>query len=715
MPDASSSGAPLAAGRGPAGRALVGWATDPGAERLCLVSGSRGIGKSHLLAWFVAHGADRPATRVHAVLPAAGRTPGPLVWELAHQLGHRARSVADLLARVARDARPSLIAVPDLHQAVARERRTGTRLVADVLEPLLHLPWVRVVAEVRDAAASGFDAQAAVIDLDDPRMTDPDAYAAWYDGLAPGPVPAAAAYPFPALGHLAARIPGAAGLGGAAAEGEEAVRRLCGAWWDGLDAAVRRALGTLARTRGPLDLATWRALHAAAFPGEPGAADAVTEAARALGGRSFRLPVPFLAELAAPAAPEGLFDALLSLVPVDSRGVPDWAGAPGYVLEHVAGHAGTGEEAARLLSDPGFLVHGAPGDISGLLDRRGVPTPGALRSVWGVAAPALDEAGTGLAERAAVLHAAALPRAPRLAELLAPAAGRHAVVARWSLVRASAGVGDGPAKGERWPGAVRALALGPAGHGGPDEEPWVLAADPLGQLRRLDVGSGVTTGRVGGAPAGPVRGLAPLPGGSWAALDPSGAVRRVPDDGGPPLVPHGALDPGRAALTCLAGDAEAGLLAVGDASGTVSVRAPDGSGTVRLTAGLTDAPLTAVCCLALGNGRALVIAAAEDGRVVLWGPPGPPSDVPVARRDAVPRALAATRAAGGVVCVTAWADGLVELRSLPAGGRLSFRAHHDVAAVALSPGGMLVGAGDEAVTGWQCDLSRLEVPEGGEG
>ena len=147
---------PLDAGRGPAGQALLDWVADPGAPRLCLVTGSEGAGKSHLLAWFTSRAAEHPAARVHALLPAAGLGLGPAVWELSHQLGWGTRSLTELLDHAALDDRPLLIAVPDLHLVSTTGRRSGARLVPDLLQPLLRLPWVRVLAEVRAPSDSGF-------------------------------------------------------------------------------------------------------------------------------------------------------------------------------------------------------------------------------------------------------------------------------------------------------------------------------------------------------------------------------------------------------------------------------------------------------------------------------------------------------------------------------------------------------------------------------
>ncbi|UED87372.1 WD40 repeat domain-containing protein [Streptomyces profundus] len=690
----------LGAGRGVAGRALLGWAGRGDAPRLCVVGGARGAGKSHLLAWFAAHGAGHAAVRVNAVVPAAGLTPTAVLWELARQLDWDARTLPELLARAAGDRRPLLIGFADLHRAEAREHRTGFRLVPELVEPLLRQPWVRVVAEVGSVAASEFSREATVIDLDDPRFTDPEGYADWYAGLAPGgppPVPADVPYPHPVLGRLAA------GLSAAPAAGEGIDRAIPGAWWESQDGAVRRGLGTLARLRGRVDLEVWRAVHAAAHRED---AD-VSAAAGVLGAGPFHLASPALVERALAETELDVFDALLSLVPTNARGIANWADAPRYVRDHIAGHAATEDAAARLLSDPGFLVHGSVSDIAGLLDRPGLPAPPALRAVWRAVGPALALAGEGLAERAAILHAGALARAPRLAGLLAPAAEGHPVLARWSRVRRRVTVASGPAKGERWPGAVRALALDVPSA---DAPPRLVAADPLGQLRRLDVATGAPEGRIVHDARAPVAGLVALGGGAWAVLSDGGTVRLVGSGGEAPTpVPFDVLNAGQRAVSCLGGDPAGRLLVCGDESGRVTVYE---RGARQWSVRLAEVPVTAVDCLRLGNGRVLVVGAVADGRVLLWGPPEAPSSVPLLGRASVPMALVAAHTSLGAVVAVSWANGLVELLGLPGDGALSFRPHHEVTALALSFDGLLVGAGDDAVTAWRCDLSRLVEPAG---
>ncbi|WP_158920513.1 WD40 repeat domain-containing protein [Streptomyces sp. NBRC 109706] len=693
-PEAGDNWPPLGAGRGVAGRVLVEWARGAESPGLCLIGGARGAGKSHLLAWFAAHGGGDAATRVNAVVPAAGLTPVAVLWELARQLDWDARTLPELLAIAAGDRRPLLIGFADLHRAAPGGRLSGFRLVPELLEPLLRQPWVRVVAEVGPVAASEFGVEATVIDLDDPRFTDRDAYAEWYGGLGPGGppvVPADVPYPHPVLGRLAARLP----AGPPASE--DPARALCEVWWQRQSPAEQRALGTLARLRGRVGPDTWRAVHTALRP-----EDTAIAADEALGEGPFELPLPALAELAPLPTESEVFDALLSLVPRNPQGIAEWAEAPRYVRDHIAGHATAEEEAALLLSDPGFLVHGSVSDIAGLLDRPGLPAPRALPAVWRAVGPVLGWAGDGLAERAAILHAGALARVPRLAGLLAPAADGHPFRARWSRLRRRVTVASGPARGERWPGAVRALAFDAASSG-------LVAADPLGQLRQLDVATGVPAGRVVNELRAPVVALAPLGDGAWAALSDAGTVRLVgPGGDAPTPAPFDVLNAERSPVSCLGGDAAGRLLVCGHESGQVTVYE---GGVRQASVRFAEVPVTAVDCLRLGNGRVLVVGAVADGRVVLWGPPEAPSGVPLVSRAAVPMALVAAHTSVGVVLAVSWANGLVELLGLPGDGALTFRPHHRVAALALTFDGLLVGADDESITGWRCDLSRLVEPK----
>ncbi|MFB7662649.1 WD40 repeat domain-containing protein [Kitasatospora sp. NPDC056138] len=224
---------PLRAGRRPAGAALLGWLDDDRSPRLCRISGSPGSGKTHLLEWLIQAGGDERTPerrRLHAVFPATGASVRGAVWALGHQLGVVARSPGDLLTALAESDTRTVVCVPGLNRAV-----DPARLVAELLDPLLRLPRVRLLVEAEEGSpeALGLTAveQPAVLDLDQPQWTDRARYDAWCAGLAADP----AGYPSPgaALGHarpdasetvarLAARVPRLAdGAPDPAAAGEQ--------------------------------------------------------------------------------------------------------------------------------------------------------------------------------------------------------------------------------------------------------------------------------------------------------------------------------------------------------------------------------------------------------------------------------------------------------------------------------------------------------------
>lgn len=135
-----------AAGREPAGAALLGWPADPTAPRLCLLTGSGNSGKSQLLAWLVTH-STRPGTaperRVHGFVPLAGQGVRTALWTLADQLGMAARAPGELLAELSADPRRTVLVLPDLHAA------TDPYALADMVGALAGLEHVRILVEAR--------------------------------------------------------------------------------------------------------------------------------------------------------------------------------------------------------------------------------------------------------------------------------------------------------------------------------------------------------------------------------------------------------------------------------------------------------------------------------------------------------------------------------------------------------------------------------------
>ncbi|MCQ4079466.1 ATP-binding protein [Streptomyces sp. RB6PN25] len=687
------------AGRTPACQALLDWVQDREAERLCLVSGAAGAGKSHLLAWSMG------PVRFDAMVPGEGLRLAEAVWGISGQLCYDGWSVDDLLRHVTQDERPLCIVVADAHKLDNRGRAPGTMLVPEVLEPLLELPWVRVLAEVRDAKASPFTKPARVIDLDDPAMTDEGEYTRWYNELAGGrpSVPVGEVFPHPVSGQLAASLPDSL------PEGKD----VCTAWWESLGAPVRGAMRTLALARGWMGVATWRLLHAGLHPHDPDAADAVDEAAARLTRRTveYRLPLPRLVSLARREDdsgeqvpdPERVFEILLGLVPRDRNGRPDWEHAPRYVLDHILAHAPEPRMAGELISDPGFLVHAEAGAITRALEDAKVPTPPSLRAAWYPAAPTLYgeayDAPRTEAQRAAVLRTSALANAPRLADLLAPAARGSGFIARWSLPRRSLPVLDGPVPEASWPGAVAAMA--------PGAEGTVIAADTLGQLRRLSTADGTVAGRTVNTPATGASGLVRIGDDTFVLLDTSGTLRAVgPVD--PALqaaLAHHNSPAGGTRAVCLGGDPGGRTLVVGDAAGTVHLH--EAGGGEPVTVRISEVPLTAVGCLRLGNGADLVLVGSADGHLSVWAPPRPPLDQAFMMDGSPPTAIALAETRVGVVYAAAYTHRVISVGRVEYGSSRKIHVPHDIAALVLTPDGMLAAAGYDGITCWRCDLGAL--------
>jgi hypothetical protein len=169
-----------AAGREPAGAALLGWLADPAAPRLCLVTGDENCGKSQLLAWLVAHG-TRPGTaperRVHGFVPLAGQGVRTASWTLADQLGVVARAPGELLAELSADRRRAVLVLPDLHAAAE------PHALADLVGALVGLEHVRMLVEARTGhevipALKALDP--AEMDLGAPHWTDLARAEAWW-------------------------------------------------------------------------------------------------------------------------------------------------------------------------------------------------------------------------------------------------------------------------------------------------------------------------------------------------------------------------------------------------------------------------------------------------------------------------------------------------------------------------------------------------------
>lgn len=642
----------LGAGRGPAGRRVLEWATS-GAKAPLAVTGSPGAGKSHLLAWFVAGAQRNPATMVHGLAPARGLTAYAVSWELGRQLGYGPLSPEDLLVRVLADPRPLTLGFADLHRA-----RPGCREA--LVDPLLGFAHVRVVLETRDAGS--VPDGAFVVDLDDPALTDHAAFAAWYAGLvrADAAFVADQVFPHPATARLAATVPGPP------AEGEVA-----SLWWARLPEAARPALHTLAALRGPVPLDVWELLHAH-LTGDPAAREAVAVAVE-------RLPVGASYE-APPSGPvvAGLDERIVGVL--KSRALTS-----SYAREHVLGHAVAAGTADRLLRDAGFLVHGSATAVTAALSERDTATaaPAALAPVWRSAAPVLTTPGMSDPERAAVLHAAALADAPQMAALLRPIAERHSWTAEWFR------------PGESF------TALGPG-----TVEGELLAADPLGRLRALDPATGADLRR-GPSPT-EVRPLALAAlGDGLLLLDRDQILHTFPP--GTAAFGEAAHRHNPDGPSALASVPSSGVLVVGDAEGRVHVWRSPAYDPEPLSRPLHQAPVSAVAHVrSERHDLSFCLSGGLDGALRLWATSDEPMPDPVERRDSVITALtAADTPAHGPVAVAAWADGQAGVWDL-----LGARVHrlpllHRADGIALGPDGALTVTGPGGTYGLRLHFDRL--------
>ncbi|MEY9849696.1 hypothetical protein ABH940_006806 [Streptacidiphilus sp. BW17] len=161
----------------------------PESPRLLRLIGGPGSGKSRLLATLRRHSDTGPngrtaQARVDASVPAAGQTAATVAWELGRQLGYGPLDPRELVARIADDAHPVTIVVPDLHRAgvgllggadVPSERvSAAAEIAAQVLAPLLELPHVRIAAETGTTGLLSDIADTLDIDLGFDPETGPE-------------------------------------------------------------------------------------------------------------------------------------------------------------------------------------------------------------------------------------------------------------------------------------------------------------------------------------------------------------------------------------------------------------------------------------------------------------------------------------------------------------------------------------------------------------
>ncbi|MFI5528150.1 hypothetical protein ACIA8O_06270 [Kitasatospora sp. NPDC051853] len=678
---------PLRAGRRPAGRALLDWLEDERAPRFCRITGSSGSGRTHLLAWLAAScPPDNPRTgrRVHVVLSAEGLTVRSATWLLAERLGVVARTPDDLMEAV-QDGVPRTLVVTDLDRAGGDLLPDMPEQIAtELLTPLLQVPWLRVLVEASGAAAAAALSAAApagaVLDLDDPRWTEPDRFAAWCAGLAGHPVAADQVHPSPGLALLASRTPPGTPLDPAAPPVERAAA-LAEAWWAALPEGPRRAVGALAAAGRPVTDAVW-----AALPGA-GGAEAVRLASAYLppaDGPYRRLQPDLLERQVVSGCPPVDHAALQAGIegglprgadgrPLLSGIDPQWLG---LLLRHAV-HAGVG---GRLLADPDVLIHAdlatitaafehlqpAPPYFNPLFDESAPPAspppPGAeylntaLAEAWELAGP-VRPAGSTPADRAAALHAWLAGRDQPAADHCAAVSGQ-----RWRAAWSGPFKGWVPAHDPRGEALVLRIAPGR----GPLRQ-YLLAA-VNGILRFLDPTTGLDVREVdpsrlfGNGEAGMVCGDE----GSQFFLQQDGTVVTYPypekKGGRPtPAVKWATWNftSGVTALATLVG-ADGPLLAVGDGGG--------GLGLIRTAAWektATDRPLhrgrVTDVDLTEADGGVLLVSGGTDGTVRTWMDGRGPAPEPIDAREHPVTAVAVQDTPHGMMLAAAWSDGLVRL------------------------------------------------------
>ncbi|MFC8434779.1 hypothetical protein [Streptomyces sp. NPDC057253] len=412
------------------------------------------------------------------------------------------------------------------------------------------------------------------------------------------------------------------------------------------------------------------------------------------------------------AAGQPSYADLVAAVPRTADDRPDWSRAPEPVRRRILDAAlrtDDQEAAVRgLLADPGFLVHGSATALTAALADERIPVPGRLREVWRRAAPELTAYHTDSAERAALLHAAALGTDPDLAEYLRPLAAQH----WWSAVWARRTL------------PVTALALVPG------EEGRLLAAEPTGRLGAYDVGSGASLGTPGAFSGSGASGVsdgtaaafvqpAVVRPRSLAARDARSALLLDRSDALLPLVteddPTTAFALGRIAehhgsaalageeslVTALGGGGARNPYAVvGDRGGMVHLWSLGEYQDMPRSHRVHEQPVTAATCVATADGLTLTFTAGADGSVRLWETSAEPMPVPVQQRPYRVTALAAadTPAAGPVLAV-AWSDGELHLWHVFSGRVRELPWLRECDALALTPEGLLVIGDREGLHG----------------
>ncbi|SDO19798.1 hypothetical protein SAMN04487981_10941 [Streptomyces sp. cf386] len=402
------------------------------------------------------------------------------------------------------------------------------------------------------------------------------------------------------------------------------------------------------------------------------------------------------------------FVELAATVPRTPDGRPDWSHAPAPVHRHIldaALRADADDEGAAvrgLLADPGFLVHGSATALTAVLADARIPAPGRLREVWQRAAPELTAHHADSAERAALLHAAAVGTDATLAEFLRPLAQRH----WWSAVWARP---DLP---------VAALAPAPG-----DDERHLLTADVTGRIRTYDMDTGTAAPAAAAATDSPPSArpvsVAPRDARAMLLLDQTGALLPLAPEDDPiagfmldQIAEHhgsAALADNGSQVTALgSGGPRSPYAIVGDQGGSLHTWSLSEYQDTPHSCRVHERPVTAAACLHIAaDDLTLTFSAALDGSVRLWETSGDPMPVPVEQRGSLATALAAADTSVGPVLAVAWSDAEIHLWHVFSGRMRVLPLLHPCGALALTPEGLLVVGSPEGLYAVRLQLDGL--------
>ncbi|GAA3782351.1 hypothetical protein GCM10022225_83380 [Plantactinospora mayteni] len=156
----------------------------------------------------------------------------------------------------------------------------------------------------------------------------------------------------------------------------------------------------------------------------------------------------------------------------------------------------------------------------------------------------------------------------------------------------------------------------------------------------------------------------------------------------------------------LAFDRSGSTVVVGDASGRVHVRV---DGMEPRSRAIHDAPVTAVACLRLDNGRTAVVSGDASGIVRMWDLDIEPLEVPYAAREgSAVGALSIAPLLTGPGLAVAWTNGLVQVRDARSGLTSDdLWLGTGISALSLRPDASLLLTAQDAMTTVRLDLARL--------